>query len=161
MTLLKDIQSGNTQIPDIITNHQKQINKSYDKICFLSSVLVDEIDKLRESTNPMHQFKMHLKGVYGIDTKTKAKVWYSVSKSEKLDNVSLEEMACYKGCITEDGHNLTCGDKYEYNGILSKKEREMYPRKQSTTLRYLPLIKVECDLCKRIKFNQLLLKNGR
>jgi hypothetical protein len=98
---------------------------------------------------------------YGIDTKTKAKVWYSVSKSEKLHNISLNEMACYNGCITEDGHNLTCGDKYEYNGILSKKEREMYPRKQSTTLRYLPLIKVECDSCKRIKFDQLLLKNGR
>lgn len=95
---------------------------------------------------------------YGIDTKTKAKVWYSVSKSEKLFNVSMEEMACYNGCITENGNDLTCGDKYEYNGILSQKEKDMFPRKESTTLRYLPLINVECDLCKRIKFEQLLKK---
>ncbi len=98
---------------------------------------------------------------YGIDTMTKAKVWYSISKSKKLFDVSFKEMACYNGCITEDAHNLTCGDKYEYNGILSNKEKSMYPRKQSTYLRYLPLIEVECDLCKRIKFDQLLLKNGR
>lgn len=41
----------------------QEANTAYQKVCFLSSVLLDEIDNLKETTNPMHQMKFHLNGI--------------------------------------------------------------------------------------------------
>lgn len=71
-----------------------------------------------------------------------------------------EEMATYEGHITIDAFNCLCGHKYVYYGILSKKERLMYPRSKNNYLKFIPLKDVKCEKCKKLKYEELnVLKN--
>ncbi len=67
-------------------------------------------------------------------------------------------MACHDGHITEDAHNYTCGGSYQYNGIMSRGERLSNPRGKNTYLKYTFLKDVKCEICKKLKYQQLATK---
>lgn len=79
----------------------------------------------------------------------------AIGNTNVSSRFDLEEQPCYNGHITVDAFNCLCGYKYVYYGILSRSERISFPRASNNYLKYTTLKDVECEVCKKIKYEQL------
>ena len=65
----------------LIQTQDRNANDSWSKICFMLPMLIDEIDKLMETTQPMRLLKHHLKGVISEANNESKKHYNAVKKN--------------------------------------------------------------------------------